>query len=70
LGNNKAPGEDAITGELIKYGGEHLYRIIYNLIKQIWETEKMPGDWSTATFAPHKRNGIKRNVRTIGESLY
>jgi hypothetical protein len=52
LRNNKAQGEDAITGKLIKYGGENLYGIIYNLIKQTWETEKMSGDWSTAIFCP------------------
>jgi hypothetical protein len=52
LSINKSPAKDAITGELVKYRGEHLYGIIYNLIKQIWETEKMSDDWSTETF-PH-----------------
>jgi len=40
--NNRAPGEDSITSELIKYGGRKLWNRIYQLIKTIWETEQMP----------------------------
>ena len=34
--NNKAPGADNITGELIKYGGEELANSISILVQKIW----------------------------------
>jgi hypothetical protein len=42
LKNNRTPGEDSITSELIKYGGRKLWNRIHQLIKTIWETEQMP----------------------------
>jgi hypothetical protein len=42
LKNNKASGEDKITGEIIKYGGEKLWDLIYELITNIWEQEEIP----------------------------
>jgi hypothetical protein len=32
LNENRDPGEDRITAELLKYGGRNLWRIIYNLV--------------------------------------
>jgi hypothetical protein len=57
LKNNKAPGEDKITGEIIKYGGEKLWDLIHELISNIWEQEEMPKEWSVAIIHPiHKKN--------------
>jgi hypothetical protein len=42
LNNNKAPGEDNITAELLKCGGAHLRRMTYELITEVWRTEIMP----------------------------
>jgi sorting nexin-29 len=52
LKKNRAPGEDRITAELLKYGGRNLWRRIYNLITIIWENEEMPADWQTAVICP------------------
>jgi hypothetical protein len=42
LKNNRAPGEDSVTSELMKYGGRKLWNRIHQLITTIWETEQMP----------------------------
>jgi hypothetical protein len=52
LKNNKAPGEDNITAELLKCGEAHLWRMTHELI-----TEIMPKEWSVAVICPiHKKN--------------
>jgi hypothetical protein len=35
LKKNKAPGDDSITAEIIKYAGEEMVEAIHELIKQI-----------------------------------
>jgi hypothetical protein len=44
LKNNKARGEDAITAEMIKYGGETLHLRLHQLILDIWQKEELPED--------------------------
>ena len=41
LKNNKAAGTDGICPELIKYGGNVLLNRMYELVRQIWEQERM-----------------------------
>jgi hypothetical protein len=57
--NNRAPGEDSIMAELIKYGGRKLWIRIYQLKKRVWETEHMPQEWSTAIICPLYKKGNK-----------
>jgi len=45
LKNNKAAGTDGIHPELIKYGGNKLLNRIYELVRQIWEVERIPEEW-------------------------
>jgi hypothetical protein len=52
LKNNRAPGEDSVTSELIKYGGRKLWNRIHQLITTIWEIEQIPQEWGTAIMCP------------------
>jgi hypothetical protein len=54
--------------ELIKYGGNKLLNRMYELVRQIWEEEKIPEDWNETVIVPiHKRGDRNRceNYRGI-----
>ncbi|KAK9719482.1 hypothetical protein QE152_g22635 [Popillia japonica] len=56
LKNYKSPGENSIAAENLKYGGVYLQKRITTLIKEIWKTESMPGNWRKAIILPiHKK---------------
>jgi hypothetical protein len=59
LKNNRAPCDDSVTAELIKYGGRTLSIRIHQLIKRVWETEQMPHEWSTTIICPLYKKGNK-----------
>jgi hypothetical protein len=68
LKNNRAPGKDSVTLELMKYGGRKLWNRIHQLVKTIWETEQMPQEWDTTIICPIYTQGDKlecRNYRGI-----
>jgi len=55
LKNNRAAGTDGIHLELIKYGGNKLNRM-YELVRQIWEKERIPEEWKETIIVPiHNR---------------
>jgi Reverse transcriptase (RNA-dependent DNA polymerase) len=59
LKNNKSAGNNGITAELLKAGGEKLSTELYELIKRVWKTEQMPKEWSEAILIPlHKKEDI------------
>lgn len=52
LRNNRSPGENNITAEMIKYGRNDINAKIGQIIKRIWEGEIMPSTWSNAVLIP------------------
>jgi hypothetical protein len=52
LKNNKAAGTDGIHSELIKYGGDKLLNRIYELVRHIWEEERMSAEWKETIIVP------------------
>jgi sorting nexin-29 len=57
--DNRAPGEDAITAELIKKGGKSLWENIHRLIVSIWNKGEIPEEWRTAFICPIYKKGSK-----------
>jgi hypothetical protein len=56
LRNNKTAGTDGIHSELIKYGGNKLLSRIYDLVRQVWEEERIHEEWKETIIVPiHKR---------------
>jgi sorting nexin-29 len=56
---NRAAGDDCINAKLIKNGGKHLWKCIFDLILAIWNKEVMPADWKTAVICPIHKKGNK-----------
>lgn len=50
---NKAPGIDAITGEMLKSAGSTAHEILHRIMKIIWQTRGTPpGDWAIGIINP------------------
>lgn len=56
---NKCPGNDKLTAELFKYGGESLTKWMHILMGEIWKQEKFPKDWNEAILLPIYKKGKK-----------
>ncbi|MCT5353383.1 reverse transcriptase family protein [Pseudomonas aeruginosa] len=66
--NNKSPGIDEITAELIKNAGESVEYFFYKLCTKIWNERKWPEDWVKSVFTPIPKKGDAlqcNNNRTI-----
>ena len=59
LRNNKLLGTDGIHSELIKYGGYRLLNIIYELVRQILEEERIPAEWKETIIIPIHKRGVR-----------
>lgn len=57
LKNNKSPGVDEITSELLKNGGPALRRELHNLMVKCWETEEIPDKWKEIIIIPLHKKG-------------
>uniref|UniRef100_A0A8D9EGY4 Craniofacial development protein 2 n=1 Tax=Cacopsylla melanoneura TaxID=428564 RepID=A0A8D9EGY4_9HEMI len=61
--NNRAPGEDDVVAELIKYGGYAVENTIHDIIKEVWENETMPDSWNVGVICPIHKKGDKEKCQ-------
>ena len=48
LSNNKSPGVDGVTAELLQHGGDRVVHWLHRLILRAWDTGKAPLEWKRA----------------------
>ena len=57
LKNHKATGEDGLSAELLKHGGEMVNQKIHATVLNVWRSETIPEEWNTAIFISlHKKD--------------
>ena len=52
LKNDKTPGNDNISAELIKHGGESIIKIYTEICQHIWKTKIWPDQWTKSLIIP------------------
>ena len=57
--NNKSPGLDGITNELIKNGGQALEISLYKMFLRLRELENVPNEWNKGIIIPIHKKGKK-----------
>ena len=57
LKNNKVAGNDGTHLELTKYGGNKLLNRMYELVRQIWEEERILKEWKETIIVPIHKTG-------------
>ncbi|VVC40879.1 Hypothetical protein CINCED_3A003920 [Cinara cedri] len=57
LKNNKAPGSDEITAEMLKLSGDKGVKILWKLCNEVWTTGAWPEDWVESIFIPLHKKG-------------
>ena len=58
MNNNKAPGMDGITAEILKNGGENMIDLLEQVIQSVWESE-VPQNWRDAILVSLYKKGSK-----------
>src|SRR6218665_254094 len=68
LKNNKSQGNDEITGEMIKGGGEIAAKELHKIINEAWKEGRTPEEWKKSILVIlHKKGNTLEcgNYRTI-----
>jgi len=53
----KSPGNDQVTAEMIKYGGEKVAIFYHRLCTKIWQENIWPDEWGESIFVPIPKKG-------------
>jgi exonuclease III len=70
LKNNKAAGVDRVNAEMMKTGGEVVYRRLHSLIVKIWKDGVVPEDWRKSELVVlYKKGDTKECKNYRGISL-
>ena len=56
--NGRAPGEDDISVELLKLGGEVVVQWVLHLATLVWSSERVPEDWLRQLAIPLHKKGL------------
>ena len=62
LRNNRAPGDDGLVNECLKWGKEELTTNITDLFNKILTTEKIPEQWQTSTITLIHKKGNRNDL--------
>lgn len=57
LKNNKAPGLDQISAEMLKAGGDEVVRVLTTLLNDCWHMERVPNDWRQGVIVKLPKKG-------------
>ena len=57
LRDGKAPGDDGISAELLKLGGDGTICWLTSLFNFIWSNENIPSDWLNHLIVPLHKKG-------------
>ena len=72
----KSPGKDGVTAEVLKYGGEQIRRMVFEIVREMWrraseaeagkEAEDWPEEWKVRITVPlWKQKGDRKNKNTL-----
>ena len=60
--NNKSPGADLITNEIVKNGGNGMVSSLYKLFSRLIEIEYIPDKWNEGCIIPIYKKGDRRDL--------
>ncbi|XP_072025055.1 uncharacterized protein [Amphiura filiformis] len=60
--NNKSPGIDGITNELLKNGGKCLHKSLFELFSRLIDLEKTPSEWNHGIIVPIFKKGDRKDL--------
>ena len=57
----RAAGYDDLAHEMIKWGGQEMMNILWDLFKMIWKEERIPKEWECNIIIPIHKKGETSN---------